>query len=166
MTDNTIMAKAKKKKKAPPPKDKPTPKKKPFGYVFGRPSGYRKEYCDLSGYLDQCKDKEELPTKCGYACFIGVCEDTLTSWGSKYPDFLGSLRELINIEKRNLLNKGLAGTYNSTIAKLVLSANHGMKERIDATSDDKPLGSVVVNVVPQVGTEAKEIELPPLKDDN
>lgn len=37
-------------------------------------------------------------------------------------------------QKRELINRGLLGTYNSTIAKLILSSNHMMTERIDQTS--------------------------------
>jgi hypothetical protein len=38
-----------------------------------------------------------------------------------------------------LLNNGLAGTYNSTIAKVLLT-KHGYREGIDATTNDKDIG--------------------------
>jgi len=107
---------------------------KPFGYVFGRPTKYRPEYCDLTKYLAHCEKKNYLPSKCGLSAYLGVDEDTLTSWGKKYPDFLGALKIVMVIEKRTLTDKGLLGLYNSTIAKLILSANHGLMERLDTTT--------------------------------
>ncbi len=42
---------------------------------------------------------------------------------------------------QRLIDMGLSGVYNSTIAKLILSSNHGMRERLDKTSDDKPINN-------------------------
>jgi hypothetical protein len=41
---------------------------------------------------------------------------------------------LLTIEKHTLINKGLRGLYNSTIAKLILSSNHGLREGTDITT--------------------------------
>ena len=40
-------------------------------------------------------------------------------------------------QKERLVNMGLAGVYNSNIAKMMLSSNHGMKDRIETTADTK-----------------------------
>ena len=42
---------------------------------------------------------------------------------------------------------GLSGDYNSTIAKLILSTNHGMREGTDITSDNKPI-AILGNALP------------------
>jgi len=107
---------------------------KPAGYVFGRPTKYKPEYCNLKPYLEHCKKENDLPSKCGYAAFLSVAEKTIENWGKANPDFLLSLGVLLTIEKQTLLNKGLRGEYNSTIAKLILSANHGLREGTDITS--------------------------------
>lgn len=103
-------------------------------HSVGRPSLYKPEYCNLEPYLKHCAAKDALPSKVGYAVFLGVAEDTVSNWGKANPDFLGSLRRLLTIEKQTLLNKGLRGEYNSTIAKLILSSNHGLREGTDITT--------------------------------
>ena len=107
----------------------------------GRPTKYKPEFCNLTKYLAHCKAKGDLPSKCGYAVYLGVAEQTVENWGGKNKEFLGSLGILLTLSKQTLINKGLKGKYNSTIAKLILSSDHGMKERTDRTSDDKPIES-------------------------
>lgn len=113
---------------------KKTKAEKPAGYVFGRPTKYKPEYCNLKPYLEHCKKENDLPSKVGYAAFLSVAEKTIENWGKANPDFLLSLGVLLTIEKQTLLNKGLRGEYNSTIAKLILSANHGLREGTDITT--------------------------------
>lgn len=105
----------------------------------GRPSKYKPEFCDLTRYLGHCKARGDLPSICGYAVYLGVAEGTLDNWGKKNKEFLRSLGILKTISKQALINKGLKGTYSSTIAKLILSSDHGMTERTDQTSGDKPI---------------------------
>lgn len=109
----------------------------------GQPTKYKSEYCDLSEYLKSCKAKGDLPSICGYAVYLEVAENTVGNWGKKNEEFLRSLGVLKTISKQTLMNKGLKGKYNSTIAKLILSSNHGMTERLDATSGDKPIEKVI-----------------------
>ena len=54
-------------------------------------------------------------------------------------DFLHALEKIENLQGKILQNKGLLGEFNPTITKLMLSANHGMREKSDITSDDKPI---------------------------
>ncbi len=119
---------------------------------FGRPSEYKIEYNDkVDEYLLLHQDQEkqvvkqssekyelfdnklvvDLPTIEGFAHFIKVNKTTLYEWDKKYPDFSNSL-DKIRLEQRNrLINNGLSGDYNSTIAKLILSSNHGMNEKTE-----------------------------------
>ena len=113
--------------------------KKTDKHPGGRPTKYKEEYCDLKKYLASCKAKGDLPSICGYAVYLEVAEKTVENWGKKNKEFLRSLGKLLSISKQTLMNKGLKGKYNSTIAKLILSSNHGMRERIDKTSGDKPI---------------------------
>lgn len=127
---------------------------------MGRPTGYKREYVEgVYKYIASCKDTEiefhktrgeksdsydrilavKLPTHEGFASYLNVAVKSLYTWAEAHPDFLQALEEIKAAQKEKLIAKGLSGEYNSTIAKLILSANHGMKERSDLTTDDKPI---------------------------
>lgn len=116
---------------------------------MARPYTYSPDYATrVDAYLDLCKDvrdpetnvlRVKIPTIEGFARFIGVHKDTVYEWASKEPAFSDALEILRTEQLERLINSGLAGTYNSTIAKLILSSNHGMKERTDQTTNDKDL---------------------------
>lgn len=113
--------------------------------VTGRPTDYSEDMIiKAQDYLESCKDsfidnKVNLPTIYGLALYLHVNKDTLYEWAKKYPDFSVALKDIEQTQAQRLLNEGLAGNYNPTIAKLILSANHGMKERVDTTTNDKDL---------------------------
>ncbi len=87
------------------------------------------------------KLKVKLPTIYGFATYLGVSEKTLNNWGRTHSKFRIALNKIKSEQKQRLINMGLSGEYNSTIAKFVLSSNHGMKERTDTTTDDEPINS-------------------------
>jgi len=97
----------------------------------------------LEGYMTNCPDV--LPSKAGFAVFVGVCENTLTNWGSEYPEFLRALGRLHTRQHAELINRGLDGTYNAALAKLMLCSNHGHRERSDQTSGDQRIAPQIVN---------------------
>ncbi len=107
----------------------------------GRPTKYKPEFVEkVDEYIQQSLKRgqtEELPTQEGLAIYLGVVVETLKNWGKKHPEFLVALRLVQTYQKRELINRGLKGTYNPTITKLILSSNHGLKERSDVTSDDE-----------------------------
>ena len=82
-----------------------------------------------------------LPTVEGLAEFLGVARSTVFKWAEEYEEFSDSLEKLNEIQKRKLIKGALGGHYNSTIAKLILSANHNMveKKEMDVTSGGKPI---------------------------
>lgn len=94
------------------------------------------------GYeMYETKVKVRLPTIEGFARFIGVNKTTLYEWEKDHPLFSNALEKIRQEQQERLLDNGLSGDYNSTIAKLILSSNHGMREKseTDITSGGKPL---------------------------
>ena len=118
----------------------------------GRPIEYKEEFVDkVDEYLELHQDEEvqvvkqssekyemfdnklkvRLPTLKGFARFIDVNESTLYEWDKKYPEFSKSLDKIRTEQHDRLINSGLSGDYNPTIAKLILSSNHGMREKTE-----------------------------------
>lgn len=126
-----------------------------------KPTKYKKSYAKkkLAEYLDSCQDNDyefhktrgdksdsyeekttvKLPSKEGFADFLGVSRKSLYNWEKEHPEFAAALEKIHNEQLTRLVNRGLEGTYNPTIVKLLLSHNHQMKERSDITSDDEPI---------------------------
>lgn len=127
----------------------------------GRPSAFKVEYIKKAQtYLDECADEVvqelsglsakgtelyknrlevNLPTIEGFAAYIGVNKTTLYEWDKISPEFSDALGLIKAEQHRRLVNAGLSGQYNPTIAKLILSSNHGYKEKSDVTTNDEPI---------------------------
>lgn len=118
----------------------------------GRPTFYDPKYIDevqvyLKGNRDEYitdgfkgEDGQEtkvkrfvvnLPTRHSFALHVGVTRACINVWAKKYPEFDYALKAIDSEQERRLLESGLSGEYNSTIAKLVLSHNHGYAEKTD-----------------------------------
>lgn len=129
--------------------------------TVGRPTTYSEEMLDKANeYLLSCEDTEierengqrteyrlnvKLPTVEGMAVYLGVSRDTLYEWASKHKEFSDTLDALKSEQADKLINQGLAGNYNSTIAKLMLSSNHGMRESSDVTSGGQSINVQIVS---------------------
>ena len=109
--------------------------------TVGRPPEYKEEYiASVDEYLEQYKDLGDItPTKEGFAIFIGTTKPTIYSWAKKHKEFLYALEKIESQQGRDLQNSGLEGKYNPTITKLMLSANHDMREKSDVTTDGKEI---------------------------
>lgn len=101
----------------------------------GRPSPYSLEtLVQTKKYIDSCKDTKRknltvrLPTIEGLAYYLKVHKDTVYTWRREHPEFSDLIEELLAKQVDALINNGLAGTYNPTIAKVLL-AKHGYAER-------------------------------------
>lgn len=128
--------------------------------VCGRPSKYKEEYIEkVDEYIELNQDEEvqkvkqssekyemfdnklkvSLPTIEGFALFIGVNKTTLYEWEKDHDLFSNALDKIRIEQQKRLINSGLSGDYNSTIAKLILSSNHGMREKSDMTTNGKAI---------------------------
>ena len=96
-----------------------------------------------------------LPSREGFAKYIKVPLRTMKGWYI-HEEFSHALEEIDAEQKIRLMHGGLSDTYNPTIAKLILSSNHGMKERYDGTTDDKPLQKE--NITVQIVNATQEEE--------
>lgn len=144
-----------------------------MAHAGGRPSEYSQVIVDKAQYyLDSCVDEEvqqvigmsakgtelykpklnvNLPTIEGLALFLGVHRDTLYEWAKIHPELSDTLQHIKTEQAKQLINKGLSGDYNSTIAKLILSVNHGMAEKTetDITSGGKALPTIIQIIKPE-----------------
>lgn len=130
----------------------PEGNKNALGNEGGRPTKWNSDDHDSDTlsktreYIESCIDEDngnvkivKLPSLQGLAAFLGVGTSTLDNWVLKTEDtplkeeerieFLGTLNKLKGIQGERLINKGLSGDYNPTIAKLLLMNNHDMAEK-------------------------------------
>lgn len=126
----------------------------------GRPTKYRESLIGaVDDYLKICVDeynefhrvrgdrtnaydrlvKVNLPTMEGFSIYLDVHLDSLYEWADKYPKFSEALDKILKLQKERLTKGALSGEYNPTIAKLMLSSNHGMREKSDVTTGGKPI---------------------------
>lgn len=120
----------------------------------GRPTKYQESFIqEVDKYLITTgKEQTELPTLQGYALWIGCSLDAIADWKKLYPEFSGALEKLMLRQATQLINDGIYGgkEVNSTIVKLLLQNNHGMKERVDNTTNDKDLPTPILGGVSKV----------------
>lgn len=69
-----------------------------------------------------------LPTIEGFARYLGIERKTLYNWEALYPEVKAAMEEIKQVQLQRLIDKGLEGSYNPAIVKLILSHNHGIRE--------------------------------------
>lgn len=121
----------------------------------GRPTKYSKTIlAETRKYIDSCVDESysvvksqskrgkslenrlrvKLPTIEGLAFRLKVNKTTIYEWRKEYPEFSNLIGELLALQAERLVNEGLAGNYNATIAKVLLT-KHGYREGTEVTGD-------------------------------
>jgi hypothetical protein len=117
-------------------------------HKMGRPTKYEPSMCDkVDDYLLTCgREQTTLPTLEGFSEYLDCDVSSLENWSKLYPDFFRALGRVTKIQKMQLINDGIYGgkEVNSTIVKLLLQNNHGMKERTDTTTNDKDVQGLVI----------------------
>ena len=124
------------------------PKKYHYTKKTGRPTSYdSKDFkIKLEEYLKNRQDQVDvvtnkrggvtriyqvrLPTIEGFIAYLGFGKRTVYNWRAIHPEVNEALERIKQEQLQRLIDEGLGGYYNPTITKLILSANHGMKEEI------------------------------------
>lgn len=133
----------------------------------GRPPEYdfEKLHTLIEEYLLECQDIEEdkengikqkvnIPSIEGLALKLDINKTTIYEWEKINKDFSNDIDKVRAEQAKRLLNKGLSGDYNPTIAKVLLT-KHGYREGIDQTSNDKDVSSIVVEVIKTNATQTE-----------
>jgi len=104
----------------------------------GRPTKYTKALLDKAReYLIEWKDQGDMiPSHEGMQEYIGLSSTCMYDWGrdETKEEFKAILDECLVKQRRELINKGLSGDFNSNITKLVLG-KHGYHDKQDLGSD-------------------------------
>jgi len=82
-----------------------------------------------------------LPTIEGLALELRISRDTVYEWEKENTDFSDIVTELRAKQANKLIQNSLAGKYNASIAKLILSGKHGYVEKSeqDLTTNGKDI---------------------------
>lgn len=111
--------------------------------MVGRPSKYNPDFInEVDKYLETTgKKQKHLPKIESFAIWLDVNKDTLYEWKKKYKEFSDALEKIMRRQAEQLIDDGIYGgkEVNVTIIKLLLQNNHGMKERLDQTTNEKDL---------------------------
>lgn len=131
----------------------------------GRPTDYSKDMLvKANEYIDSCIDsdieenteesqepqahggtlqrkrkndiKVKLPTRGGLARYLGVSRDTLYEWAKVHEEFSYIMEILGSEQEDRLINMGLSGAYNPTIAKVLLT-KHGYNDTVENKGEQK-----------------------------
>lgn len=120
-------------------------------HAGGRPTKYDPSFCnEVDKYLAETgHGSMHMPKIESFAIRLNVNKDTLYEWAKLYPEFSDALGKIMLYQGERLIDDGIYGgkEVNSTIVKLLLQNNHGMKERIDETTNDKDLPPVLVKFI-------------------
>src|SRR5699024_3693607 len=88
-----------------------------------------------------------VPTVAGLSVYLDIAKSSIYKYRDESDRFSDTLERIESLQESKLVNGGLLGDFNATIAKLMLS-NHGYseKQQIDNTSSDgsmKPVFNIV-----------------------
>ena len=118
----------------------------------GRPSIYTPELLEKARHyvLNYADYGDQIPSIAGLACELSISRDTCHAWAKEEdkPEFSDIIRDIAQAQERKLLNGGLSGSFNPTIAKLVMS-KHGYSEKseLDHTSSDGSMSPTRIELV-------------------
>lgn len=103
----------------------------------GRPTDYNEDILKKTEKYLKTRKGEQVPSVAGLSRYLGIARSTIYDWASQESkkDFSDMLGQILSEQEKLLINKGLAGDFNSTIAKLML-AKHGYTDKQEITGKD------------------------------
>lgn len=124
----------------------------------GRPTKLTREVVDKAAeYLRDCIGK--IPTKEGLALYLDVRRSTVYEWAElKTPlglAFSDIFEKIMAEQGERLIQGGLMGRFNPTIAKMMLTRHDYVeKQAVDHTTNGKELPTPILGGVSQEKTDA------------
>ena len=106
----------------------------------GRPTDYNEAILSRAReYLNLIRpnENEAIPSIEGLALYLGISRPTVYDWAKQEDkkEFSYIVEDILSNQGRTLINKGLLGQFNPTIAKLLLS-KHGYADKQELTGKD------------------------------
>ncbi len=120
--------------------------------VMGRPTEYSADILQAAkDYLETYVSQGDvIPTIEGLADNLGRGVKTLYNWAKEHEEFEEAMNAILSKQGRLLQNKGLNKETDSSITKLLLSANHDKREKSEQKNEHA--GNVtIVTKIPDVG---------------
>lgn len=100
----------------------------------GRPSIYTPELLAKARdyVLNYADYGDQIPSIAGLACELSISRETCHTWAKEgdKPEFSDIVRDISQAQERKLLNGGLSGDFNPSIAKLVMT-KHGYTDKLE-----------------------------------
>lgn len=129
----------------------------------GRPTKYEgnKTLKEVGEYRMRCITDETIPTIAGLAVFLEVGRQSIYDWKKEHDEFSYILDKMLAEQESQLIKHGLNGTYNATIAKLIMATHHGYsdKQAVDHTSKGEKMGPLmIVNAPKQESDEHADVQ--------
>jgi len=113
----------------------------------GRPTKYNEELVEKArSYLYNYESEGDVfPQVAGLAVFLGISRDTIYEWiqDDTKKEFSYIVAQICAMQEKVLVNGGIMGEFNATIAKLML-AKHGYSEKqeVDHTTKGDKIQSI------------------------
>ena len=107
---------------------------------MGRPTKYRKEYCDQIVEFFDVDDTEiigdeeraaRLPTFAGFARKLLVPRTRLHEWAKKHPEFQDAMNICKTIQEDIMVNNGIRGFFSSGFAQLAMKNMNTWRDKQD-----------------------------------
>jgi hypothetical protein len=122
------------------------------GNKGGRPPKFTPELIEQArGYIDSCVDEyvegklhaANVPSIAGLARWLNVSRETIYAWREENKEFSDICLDVLSEQEKRLASFGLAGVYNPTITKLMMS-KHGYTEKTetDITSKGEKIAGI------------------------
>ena len=122
----------------------------------GRPSKLTPEMLDKARqYLDGGYMVDELvPTIVGLALFLEIRRSTVYEWTNENQEFSDIVDSVMKKQEKGLLKGGMAGDYNASITKLMLT-KHGYSDKQETALTGADGGPVEVRDVTRTVIDPK-----------